>query len=266
MDRVPYLGGTDRYCPTPQTVEQVHYAPRDDHAEEPLAAAEYLLEEIDLETPQVFYDTLSEVKVSTEVGHDPEDSTLLEEQDDRAPFDKRSYIDSHAAKALLGDFDVHSGNIQVTADGHFYPIDVEATGKKPVEYIHDNLDVNALNRYSVVERVEDANFGQEEPPQMEEFTTAIEEMADRIDLDRLEQRYREDNRITYDRAPIDEDGPVMDNHEGRQLYIDELSPAETVVRNIETVRDGGFGSGPGRHLTGQVQAWIDGLADKVLQD
>lgn len=268
----PYLGGTDHHCPAPQTTAQVHYAPRDDHVEEPLAAAQYLFDAIDLETPQVFYDSQAEVKVSTEAGYDPEDSTLLEEKDDRAPFDKGSYIDSHAVKALLGDFDVHSGNIQATADGRFYPIDVDATGKKPVEYVHDHLDVDALNRYSVVERVEDADFGDEEPPQMGEFTTAIEEMADSIDLDRLEEQYRTDERISYDRAAIEDGEPLMDNHEGRQLYIDDLSPAETVVRNIETVRDGGLRTGLDRYspVSGRdlerAREWIEDLADKVLQD
>lgn len=272
MDHNPYLGGTDRHCPAPRTAPQVHYAPRNDHAEEPLATAQYLFDAIDLETPQAFYDSQAEVKVSTEAGPDPEDSTLLEEKTDRAPFDKESYIDSHAAKALLGDFDVHSGNIQVTADGRFYPIDVEATGRKPVEYVHDHLDVDALNRYSVVERVHDADFGEDDPPRMEEFTTAIEEMADSIDLEQLEEEYQEDDRITYDRTPIEEEGPVMDNPEGREIYIDDLSPAETVVRNIKTARDSGLRDGLERHIPldgsslDDVRDWVDGLADKVLQD
>jgi len=273
LNHTPYLHATDRHCAAPQTTEQVYVAPRDDHVEEPLAAGSYLLDQLDYETPQFFYDSLAEVKVSTPAGYDPEDSSLIDEKDERAPYDKETYVASYAIKALLGDYDINSGNIQVDADGTFQPIDIDATGTRPVEYIHDNLDVDALNRASVVGRVEDADFGDEDPPEQEGFTTAIEAMADSIDLKELEDAYRADERISYDRQNLEDTTPDSDMilDEIRAEAVRDLSPAETIVRNIEYVQDGDLQGTPDQHLPlagkglDEMKDWIDGLTGNILQ-
>ncbi|MDY6770699.1 MAG: hypothetical protein SV186_01940 [Candidatus Nanohaloarchaea archaeon] len=272
MDANPYLQQPGPHCAAQQTVSQVHYAPRDDHVDEKLRAADYVLDQLDVETPAFFYDSLAEVKVSTEAGPDPEDSTLLEEKD-RGPYDRESYVESHAVKALLGDFDVHSGNIQVDASGRFYPIDIDATGKMPVEYVHDNLDVDALNRYGAISRVQDAAF-ENRPPRMGDVTRTIEDLASDIDLEELEQQYREDDRIAYDRDRIEDDtlDHGRDRPELTQNYINDLSPAETIVRNIEFVRDKRLRSGLSRHvplheaddMLDQAKERLDDLADNIL--
>lgn len=200
---------------------------------EPVAAAEHLLDQVDALVPDELYDEELDVRVSEYLEDDTCDlDDVIAGDRSRLPLDGESLLDSYAVKAVLGDTDVHGGNLQVTTDGEVYPHDFEMAAWTDLDGAYESVR-------SVVEmqQVFSASFDTTamlrmgkgiEGPKLSPtgLRDHIYRVADSVDQEELAEAYRADDRVTF-RDDLD--------------AVEEYAPAERIFLNVGEAQDREYG-------------------------
>lgn len=174
--------------------------------------------------PDVYVDEARNAVVMEDVGGENSDATVAFGPDDVASigeerFRKRDYVDAIAGKVLAGDDDIMA-NVVTSSDGEFHPIDFDmAGGELEAERSGAAADVDDLygDADGFWEKTADhanRNVGafpfEVEAAELRERT---EELADEVDLERLEAALADDPTVSEE-------------------------VAATVVENVRTLRGG----------------------------
>ena len=192
---------------------------------EPVAAMEYVLDEIDSGVPEERYDPERELRISYPAADDTIDFRDRYDDPGYLPIDSDSLHRSYGIKALAGDPDIHGRNIQVTADGRTYPHDFEAAGQYGLErmysQIRDRLTGKSMFDPSLVTATQMRfGIGLDGRVSPGGLRDAIDALSDEIDRSALIAAYEDDERIRFDAKNID----------------DPETPAEQIISNIETAK------------------------------
>lgn len=185
----PYDIPDTPHCAAPAAGTERFYASsrQDEHAPE-IAAAGIVLDELDADVPQVFFDAGYEVSTG------PRNATGLDEPHEDIEYDRDSLVTSYAVKGLLGDVDIAPRNLQARQDGTVYPIDIELAGYTHLEDMEEQVcDGESMFETSIHEVAED--IGLETDGLAEAYRERVRELADGIDLERLERTLDEDPHV-----------------------------------------------------------------------
>lgn len=228
-----YMRSGEKCCRArPDRTQQAHVAFTDPGTSEQLTATSYLLDAVAAETPVEYADAVADMRVSFERGHDPRDIRDRSVFDEYGPGDRDALLDSYAVKALLGDIDIHGGNIQMTADGGFYPVDFEMAGENDIGDVYDTVRMEFwLMRMeearSVVDPGTETGLELDQDLGLGALRDRITVQADSIDLDGLIDSYMEDDRLTYRPELVEDEATAH-------------APAEQIVANIRDARTGDY--------------------------
>jgi hypothetical protein len=176
-------------CAAPSTGTERFYASdrQDEHAPE-IAAAGIVLDELEADVPQVFFDAGYEVSTGAR------DATGLDEPREDIEYDRESLVTAYAVKGLLGDVDIAPRNLQTRQDGTVYPIDIELAGYTHLEDMAEQVcDGESMFETSIQEVA--ADVGLETEGLAEAYRERVQELAEGIDLDELDRRMDADPRV-----------------------------------------------------------------------
>lgn len=177
-----------------QNMSSQMFAKRDN--EDRTVMGSVITEELDVPSPRVFQDPVTDEVISVSCGNDPVDLFDVVNGEVDRPIDEDTLLDAYATKILLGDTDAHARNIAVLPDGTSYSFDfghsVSDIGYT-MRYVSDKVKAN----FEKLDRETDIDIEISEVEQ--ELRDRVDDLAEDIDVSRVKGKLDERREVPHEK-------------------------------------------------------------------